>query len=230
MEEQEKEKSGKEIKEFLSEQVSCFVSHIFYPTPPSYSSSTFHCATASSSFSFFLHLFLLYLCFIDLFFNFVLYYLGSICIPVSFLSSLPSAINHTIQYLTMLCCTALLRTDCTCEQISQVLSGYVVDYFEKEVTHLKLLYLEGLRRAVGDDPFLITKVCVCVGGSVCVFSFFSLLILFFISLISSFPFLISKPSPNSLFPDFTLTLYFPLLYPYLLLPHPHFLPFSLSPF
>ena len=34
----------------------------------------------------------------------------------------------------------------------------MTDYFDKEVTQLKLLYLDGLRRAVGDDPTLLTKV------------------------------------------------------------------------
>jgi hypothetical protein len=82
------------------------------------------------------------------------------------------------------------------------------------VTHLKLLYLEGLRRAVGDDPFLITKVCVCVGGGcVCaLFSLFSFFLSFLLPLISAFPFLIASPSLSSFIPHFTLSLYFSLLF------------------
>jgi hypothetical protein len=46
------------------------------------------------------------------------------------------------------------------EQISQVLGAYVTDYFDKEITHMKLCYLEGLRKAAGDDPQLLTKVAI----------------------------------------------------------------------
>lgn len=107
LEEQEKEKSGKEIKDFLSEQVSCFVSHIFL-NPPRLPPlllllSLFHC---------FVFFFVFFFIFASLvFFSSTISPSSSYTISdqLTFLTSfhlpLTSTINHTIPFLTMLRCT-----------------------------------------------------------------------------------------------------------------------------
>lgn len=46
------------------------------------------------------------------------------------------------------------------DQVSQVLSAYIIDYFDKEMANLKFLYNDALKRAVDADPNLIVKVSV----------------------------------------------------------------------
>jgi hypothetical protein len=42
--------------------------------------------------------------------------------------------------------------------VQQILQPYIDDYFDKEITHTRLAQVDGLRRAVGGDQSLISKV------------------------------------------------------------------------